>query len=67
VVVFGSTKILCARLSPKKLMPRIREVETGKGADALERRPELAAAMKFARRLGKSFKHKPAFMFDGFA
>ena len=30
-----------------------REVETGKGADALERRPELAAAMKFARKLGK--------------
>jgi DNA invertase Pin-like site-specific DNA recombinase len=29
-----------------------REVETGKGADALERRPELAAAMKFARKLG---------------
>lgn len=30
-----------------------REVETGKGADALERRPELAAAMKRARKLGK--------------
>jgi DNA invertase Pin-like site-specific DNA recombinase len=27
------------------------EVETGKGADALERRPELAAALKAARRL----------------
>ncbi|WP_041960735.1 recombinase family protein [Bradyrhizobium japonicum] len=33
-----------------------REVETGKGADALERRPELAAAMKFARKLGKGGK-----------
>src|SRR5277367_6325210 len=28
------------------------EVETGKGADALERRPQLAAALKAARRLG---------------
>ena len=27
------------------------EVETGKGADALERRPQLAAALKVARRL----------------
>jgi DNA invertase Pin-like site-specific DNA recombinase len=33
-----------------------REVETGKGADALDRRPELAAAMKFARKLGKGGK-----------
>jgi DNA invertase Pin-like site-specific DNA recombinase len=33
-----------------------REVETGKGADALERRPELAAAMKHARKLGKDGK-----------
>ncbi|WP_271581397.1 recombinase family protein [Bradyrhizobium sp. CCBAU 45389] len=33
-----------------------REVETGKGADALERRPELAAAMKFVRKLGKGGK-----------
>jgi DNA invertase Pin-like site-specific DNA recombinase len=33
-----------------------REVETGKGADALERRPELATAMKFARKLGKGGK-----------
>lgn len=32
---------------------KYREVETGKGADALERRPELAAAMKLARKLGK--------------
>ncbi|WP_426613815.1 recombinase family protein [Bradyrhizobium sp. McL0616] len=30
-----------------------REIETGKGADALERRPELAAAMKHARKVGK--------------
>ncbi|WP_371449369.1 recombinase family protein [Bradyrhizobium sp.] len=33
-----------------------REVETGKGADALERRPELAAAMKLARKLGRGGK-----------
>jgi DNA invertase Pin-like site-specific DNA recombinase len=33
-----------------------REIETGKGADALERRPELAAAMKLARKLGKGGK-----------
>jgi len=33
-----------------------REVETGKGADALERRPELAAAMKFARKCGSGGK-----------
>jgi DNA invertase Pin-like site-specific DNA recombinase len=37
-----------------------REVETGKGADALERRPELAAAMKFARKLGKGGKASAA-------
>jgi DNA invertase Pin-like site-specific DNA recombinase len=30
------------------------EVETGKGADALERRPELAKAIRSARRLGKA-------------
>jgi DNA invertase Pin-like site-specific DNA recombinase len=35
-----------------------REVETGKGADALERRPELAAAMKFARKLGKGHQSR---------
>ena len=29
------------------------EVETGKGADALDRRPQLNAALKAARRLGK--------------
>src|SRR5436190_24127542 len=29
------------------------EIETGKGADALERRPVLAAAMKHARKIGK--------------
>src|SRR5689334_6315136 len=37
-----------------------REVETGKGADALERRPELAAAMKHARKLGKGGKARSA-------
>jgi DNA invertase Pin-like site-specific DNA recombinase len=30
------------------------EVETGKGYDALERRPQLAAAIKAARKLGKT-------------
>jgi DNA invertase Pin-like site-specific DNA recombinase len=29
------------------------EVETGKGSDALERRPQLAAALQVARKLGK--------------
>src|SRR5947207_15103959 len=37
-----------------------REVETGKGADALARRPELAAAMKHARKLGKGSKARSA-------
>jgi DNA invertase Pin-like site-specific DNA recombinase len=37
-----------------------REVETGKGADALERRSELAAAMKLARKLGKGSKARAA-------
>jgi DNA invertase Pin-like site-specific DNA recombinase len=37
-----------------------REVETGKGADALERRPELGAAMKFARKLGRGGKARAA-------
>jgi DNA invertase Pin-like site-specific DNA recombinase len=39
-----------------KIEAEYREVETGKGADALERRPELAAAMKFARKLGSGGK-----------
>jgi DNA invertase Pin-like site-specific DNA recombinase len=30
------------------------EVETGKGADALDRRPQLAAALKAARKVGAS-------------
>lgn len=37
-----------------------REVETGKGADALDRRPELAAAMKHARKLGRGSKTRSA-------
>jgi DNA invertase Pin-like site-specific DNA recombinase len=36
------------------------EVETGKGADALERRPELAAAIKRARQLGNGGSRKAA-------
>jgi DNA invertase Pin-like site-specific DNA recombinase len=39
-----------------KIEAEYREVEIGKGADALERRPELAAAMKFARKRGKGGK-----------
>lgn len=35
-----------------------REVETGKGADALERRPQLAAAMQAARKLGTGARRK---------
>ncbi|MGY3621242.1 recombinase family protein [Bradyrhizobium sp. USDA 10063] len=35
-----------------------REVETGKGHDALERRPQLAAAMQAARKLGTGTKRK---------
>lgn len=37
-----------------------REIETGKGADALERRPELAVAMKHARKLGRGGKARAA-------
>jgi DNA invertase Pin-like site-specific DNA recombinase len=33
---------------------RFVEVETGKGADALDRRPKLAAALKAARKAGKT-------------
>ena len=36
------------------------EVETGKGADALERRPKLAAAIKAARKLGNGGRSKAA-------
>jgi DNA invertase Pin-like site-specific DNA recombinase len=43
-----------------KIEAEYREVETGKGADALERRPELAAAMKTARKLGKGGKASAA-------
>jgi DNA invertase Pin-like site-specific DNA recombinase len=37
-----------------RIAERFVEVETGKGADALDRRPKLAAALKFARKVGKS-------------
>src|SRR6187397_412116 len=33
------------------LVQTFKEVETGKGADALDRRPQLAAALKAARKL----------------
>ncbi|MET4718906.1 DNA invertase Pin-like site-specific DNA recombinase [Bradyrhizobium japonicum] len=48
-------KAFCA-LHGYRIEAEYREVETGRGADALERRPELAAAMKFARKLGKGGK-----------
>jgi hypothetical protein len=32
------------------LIERFKEVETGKGADAMDRRPQLAAALKAARK-----------------
>ena len=43
----AAIKTFCAHQG-YKIEAEYREVETGKGADALERRPELAAAMKFA-------------------
>jgi DNA invertase Pin-like site-specific DNA recombinase len=51
----AAIKTLCAQQG-YKIEAEYREVETGKGADALERRHELAAAMKFARKLGKGGK-----------
>lgn len=41
----AAIKTFCAQHG-YKIEAEYREVETGKGADALERRPELAAAMK---------------------
>jgi DNA invertase Pin-like site-specific DNA recombinase len=35
------------------LIQTFKEVETGKGADALDRRPQLAAALKAARKLNR--------------
>jgi DNA invertase Pin-like site-specific DNA recombinase len=37
-----------------RIVERFVEVETGKGADALDRRPKLAAALKAARKVGKA-------------
>ena len=51
----AAIKTFCAQHG-YKIEAEYREVETGKGADALERRPELAAAMKVARKLGKGGK-----------
>ena len=48
----AAIKAFCAQHG-YKIEAEYREVETGKGADALVRRPELAAAMKTARKLGK--------------
>jgi DNA invertase Pin-like site-specific DNA recombinase len=33
-----------------RVIAKFREVETGNGADALDRRPQLAAALKLAKR-----------------
>ena len=48
----AAIKVFCEQHG-YKVEAEYRDVETGKGADALERRPELAAAMKHARKLGK--------------
>ena len=55
----AAIKTFCAQHG-YKIEAEYREVETGKGADALVRRPELAAAMKFARKLGKGSKARAA-------
>jgi DNA invertase Pin-like site-specific DNA recombinase len=55
----AAIRVFCAQHG-YKIEAEYREVETGKGADALERRPELAAAMKFARKLGKGSKARAA-------
>jgi DNA invertase Pin-like site-specific DNA recombinase len=55
----AAIKTFCAQHG-FKIDAEYREVETGKGADALERRPELAAAMKHARKLGKGGKARSA-------
>src|SRR5215470_9713977 len=55
----AAIKTFCAQHG-YKIEAEYREVETGKGADALERRPELAAAMKHARKLGKGSKARSA-------
>jgi DNA invertase Pin-like site-specific DNA recombinase len=51
----AAIRAFCAQHS-YSIEAEYREVETGKGADALERRPELAAAMKLARKLGRGGK-----------
>jgi len=43
-----------------KIEAEYREVETGKGADALERRLELAAAMQQARKLATGGRTRSA-------
>jgi DNA invertase Pin-like site-specific DNA recombinase len=42
-----------ARREGFRLVEKFVEVETGKGADALDRRPKLAAALKAARKVGR--------------
>ena len=39
-----------AKAEGLKIIGEYTEIETGKGADALDRRPKLAAALKLARR-----------------
>ena len=53
----AAIKTFCAQ-HDYKIEAEYREVETGKGADALERRPQLAAAMQAARKLGTGTRRK---------
>src|SRR5262249_6950493 len=46
--------VVFAKAHAYRISETFSEVETGKGADALSRRPKLAAAIKAARKLGKS-------------
>lgn len=43
-----------AKAEGLEIVSEFTEVETGKGADALDRRPKLAAALKAARKAGAS-------------
>ena len=54
----AAIKAFCAQHG-YKIEAEYREVETGKGADALERRPELAAAMKSPGNSAKAARHVP--------
>ncbi|MET3994900.1 recombinase family protein [Bradyrhizobium barranii] len=55
----SAIKVFCAQHS-YSIAAEHREVDTGKGADALERLPELAAAMKRARKVDRGGKTSAA-------